>query len=271
MINIFDYTDYKAYLKATEEERASMQRGFRSRLAEALECQNAYISQILNTHANFSLEQAFKITTFLQLKENETRYFMLLVEHSRAATPALQAYFKKDIAALRAKFLDLKERLPEATDLSLENKNVYYSSWIYPTAHMMITIPEYRTIHKIAVALGVEENVISEVMLFLVSSGLAKEQKGQFVPGPTQVHLDIDSPHIRQHHSNWRVRAVQSLTSNKEHDVHYSTVSTLSYDDAVKLKSTIIQIIQDYVKVIGPSKEQTMYNFNIDFYSLIKK
>ena len=89
MVNIFDYTDYKAFIKATEEERASLQRGFRSRLAETLECQNAYISQILNTHANFSLEQALKVTTFLQLKENETRYFMLLVDQARAATPAL--------------------------------------------------------------------------------------------------------------------------------------------------------------------------------------
>lgn len=271
MVNIFSYTDYKAYLKATEEERASLQRGFRSRLAETLECQNAYVSQILNTHANFSLEQALKVAAFLQLKEQETRYFLLLVEHSRAATPALQAYFKKDIDALRAKFLNLKERVPDATDLSLENQNIYYSSWVYATTHMMLTIPEYRTIQKISSALRVEEEIISEVMLFLVSSGLAKEVKGQFLPGVTQIHLGKDSPHIRQLHLNWRIRAVQSLTSDKEHDVHYSTVSTLSYEDAEKLKAKLVQTIEDYVKVIGPSKEQTVYNFNLDFYSLVKK
>lgn len=271
MVKIFDYTDYKAYIKATEEERASLQRGFRSRLAEALECQNAYISQILNTHANFSLEQALKITTFLQLNEKETRYFVLLVEHSRAATPALQAYFQKDIDTLRSKFLDIKERVPQATGLSLEQQTTYYSSWIYPTTHMMLTIPEYRTTTKIATALRVEEDVILDAMLFLVSAGLAKEQKGQFVPGSTQVHLSKDSPHIRQHHANWRIRAVQSMTSNKEHDIHYSTVSTLSLEDAEKLKFKMVEMIQDYVKAIGPSKEQTLYNFNLDFYSLIKK
>ncbi|MNK88832.1 hypothetical protein D3C87_1088140 [compost metagenome] len=240
-------------------------------MAEALECQNAYISQILNTHANFSLEQALKVAEFLQLKDVETRYFILLVECTRAGTPALQKYFKKDIEATREKYLDIKVRVPEATSLSLENQNVYYSSWLYPTIHMMVTIPDYRTLHKISAALRVDEQVIADVMLFLVSSGLVKESKGSFVPGPTHVHLSKESPHIRQHHANWRISAAHNLTALKENDIHYSTVSSLSNADAEKLKAKLVQVIQDYTEVIAPSKEETLYNFNLDFYSLIKK
>lgn len=270
MVNIFAYTDYKSYLKATEEERASFQRGFRSRLAEILECQNAYISQILNTHANFSLEQALKITSFLQLNEDETKYFMLLVEHSRAGTPALQKFFEKDIEAFREKFLDVKTRMQNARALTEADQVIYYSSWIYSTVHILLTIPSYRTLSKIATALRIEEPVVAEVMMFLVSAGLAVEQKGQFLPGPVQIHLGKDSPNIRHHLANWRVRAVQAINVGKD-DVHYSTVSSLSLEDAEKLKAKFVQLIQEYVQTVAPSKEETLYNFNLDFYSLLKK
>lgn len=271
MIKVFDFYDYKRFLTVLETERASFQRGFRSRMAEALDCQNAYISQVLNTHANFSLEQAIKIAEFLALNESETRYFLLLVEHARAGTTTLQKYFKKDIEAMREKHLDIKERVQDAKNLTAENQNIYYSSWLYATIHMLITVPQYRTVTKIASALKADEQLINEAVLFLISAGLAVEIKGELKPGPTQIHLSKDSPHIRQHHTNWRIAAINSLGNNRSNDIHYSTVSSLSLEDAEKLKSILVQTIQDYVKVIGPSKEETLYNFNLDFYSLIRK
>lgn len=271
MIKIFDFMDYKAFLSATEAERSTVQRGFRSRLAEALDCQNAYISQILNTHANFSLEQTLKVAEFLQLSEIEVRYFVLLVEHARAGTPALQNFFKKDINSVREKHLNIKERVAHAEKLSLEHQSIYYSSWLYPTLHMLVTVPNLRTIAKMAAALKIEESIISEAILFLITCGLVVESKGQLLPGPTQIHLGKDSPHIRQHHTNWRISAIQSLTGQKENDIHYSTLSSLSLEDAEKLKLRFVQVIQDYVQTIAPSKEETVYNFNLDFYSVIKK
>ncbi|MGZ3744028.1 MAG: TIGR02147 family protein [Pseudobdellovibrionaceae bacterium] len=271
MVKIFEFTDYKLFLASIEEERASFQRGFRSRVAEVLGCQNAYISQILNTHANFSLEQAIKIAEFLQLDEIETRYFLLLIELARAGTSALKEFFSKDIEVLRAKHLNIKERVPNAKNLTPENQSLYYSSWLYPTIHMLVTIPNYRTIPKIAAALRVEDHIISEVIWFLITSGLVVETKGHLMPGPTQIHLSKDSSHIRQHHSNWRIAAIQSLTTKNDSNIHYSTVSSLSYDDAEKLKTKLVKVIQEYVEIIQPSKEETLYNFNLDFYSLLKK
>lgn len=271
MVKIFDFTDYKGFLKAKEESLASFQRGFRSRMAEVLACQNAYISQILNTHANLSLEQALKLTNFLQLNEVESRYFVLLVEYARAGTVELQAFFRKDIEAVRESYLNIKERVPNAKRLSLEQQSIYYSSWLYPTIHMLITIPNYRTISKIESVLKIDAHICSEIILFLITSGLVVESKGLLMPGPTQIHLSKDSPNIRQHHMNWRFAAIQSLVGKTENDVHYSTVSSLSIEDAEKLKFKFVQVIQDYVQSIGPSKEETLYNFNLDFYSLIRK
>lgn len=43
----------------------------------------------------------------------------------------------------------------------------------------------------------------------------------------------------------------QSLTTSKDNDIHYSTVSSLSLDDAEKLKLKMVQVIQDYVETIN--------------------
>ena len=271
MISIFDFFDYKAYLKALETQRAQFQKGFRSRLAEILNCQNAFISQILNTHANFSLEQGLKISTFLKLSEIETRYFMLLIEYGRAGTKELKFFFKRDLESLKEKRIDLKGKVPQTRVLSFEDQSIYYSSWVYSTIHMLTTIPNYGSVAKLANALKISEDFIKEIVLFLISTGLLTDKDGELKPGSTQIHLAQDSRFIRQHHSNWRIAAIQSLNSTQDKDVHYSTVSSLSFDDAEKLKSKLVKVIREYVETIEPSKEETLYNFNVDFYSLIRK
>ena len=271
MISIFDYGDYKLYLKAIEAERASFQRGFRSRLAEALNCQNAYVSQVFHTKSDFSPEQAANIAEFLRLGELENRYFVLLVLHARAGTPQLREFFKRDIDLIKMNNLNISGRVPAGKDLSSDDQNTYYSNWLYPTIHILVTIPKYRTVYKIGAALGIDENVINEIILFLISSGLITEKNGVLLPGLTQLHLKKESSQIRQHHTNWRLSAIHSLAAMKKTDIHYSTISSLSYEDAEKLQLKFVQMIQEYVETITPSKEETLYNFNLDFYRLTKQ
>jgi hypothetical protein len=94
------------------------------------------------------------------------------------------------------------------------------------------------------------------------------------MPGPIQWDLNplkpvrtggIDARHGGPKWWNW------TLNETKSTDIHYSTVSSLSIDDVEKIKSKFVQAIQDYVQTIGPSKEEALYNFNLDFYSLIRK
>jgi uncharacterized protein (TIGR02147 family) len=269
MISVFDFEDYKAYIVALEEQRASVQRGFRSRLAETLNCQNAYISQVLNGNANLGLEQGLKVARFFQLNEAESRYFLNLIELARAGTSDLQDYFRSELTALKQKHLNIKERLSKSKEISPDHQNVYYSSWLYPTVHMMVTVPQYRSVESIAAALRLANDDVRNVVLFLLSTDLVREQKGELLPGPAQIHLGKDSPHIRQHHTNWRVAAIQNVGRNHE-GIHYSTVSSLSRKDAETLKGKFVAMIKEYVETVSPSKEETIYNFNLDFYRLIQ-
>lgn len=272
MVNIFEFSDYKSFLIAKEQEVSNIHRGFRSRIAETLKCQNAYISQVLNTQSDFSLEQAFKIGRFLKLGEIETRYFLLLVELARAGTEELREYFKKDISILRSKHynLNLENQSNRAKELSLEQQQIFYSSWLFPFIQLLISLPKYNSKNKVIEVLKLDEKIVSEVILFLISTGLVNENNGELSTGLTQIHLSRDSSLINQHHTNWRISAINSLVEKSNDDIHYSTISSLSYKDAEKLKVKFLSLIEDYTKAIIVSKEETIYNFNLDFYSMLK-
>ena len=270
MVKLMEFLDYKEYLKSLEQERSTFQRGFRSRLAETLACQKAYVSQVFNTHAHFSLEQGLKVSELLRHSENETRYFLLLVEFARAGTENLRTYFKSEIEKMREKNLDIKGRVRDAMTISVEQQNIYYSSWLYSAVQMMVSIQDYKTISQVSSGLGIEEKVISEIVLFLISIGILKEENGKLMPGVSQIHLGKDSTLIRTHHTNWRSAAMESLQKIHENEIHYSSVSSLSKSDVEKIKVKFVEVIEDYVRTVAPSKEETLYCFNLDFFSLVK-
>ncbi|MEK7395435.1 MAG: hypothetical protein AAB116_00725, partial [Candidatus Poribacteria bacterium] len=92
--SIFEYKDYKAYLKEILNRRSENERGIRTRLAEAIYCHNGYVSQVLNGAAHFSLEQAEAINKYLGHNKDQSSYLLLLVQHARAGTSGLKEYFK---------------------------------------------------------------------------------------------------------------------------------------------------------------------------------
>ena len=67
---VYRYKDYKKYLFDVEKDISTHERGFRSRLSEALDVQNAFVSKVLNQpKVHFTLEQIMKLADFLELNK----------------------------------------------------------------------------------------------------------------------------------------------------------------------------------------------------------
>lgn len=271
MKNVFDFKDYKDFFRDFEHSRKSFERGFRSKLADFIGCQSGYISHVLNGDAQLSLEQGYKAAQFLSLNEKERKYFLLMIEVARAGTKELREHFREELISLREDYLNIRERVGDARALTEKEQSTYYSSWHYLAVHVVSSLKEFNDAKSISSALQISEDIVNQILLFLLQTGIVKEEKGMLKAGLTDVHLNRESPLIRQHHTNWRVAAIQSLMNNSKTDIHYSTVSTLSKEDAEKLRAEMVNLIQKYVEVIKPSKEEVMYGFNLDFYNLLKK
>ncbi len=260
--SLFEYSDYKAFLRELGD---SQPRGFRKALAQAVHCQTAYVSQVLNGDYHLSLEQAEAATQFLGLSRDEARCFILLVEIHRAGTPSLRRFFEDQLKELRERHYMIKERIGVSNVLSEQNQAVYYSSWHFAAIHMAVTIPRLRNRTALSRALRIPVRKLGETLDFLCSVGLVAKEGEKYLPGSTQLHLPKDSPSIHRHHANWRQQAmIQMHSDNAQEDLHYSSVSSLSAADAQKIKAMLTHSISDAVQTIKDSPEEQLIGINID-------
>lgn len=269
LIIIYKFKDYKKYLLDVEEEFNRFERGFRSRLAQELGIQNAFISKILNSEkVHFSLEQAIKLAGILELDTHEKTYFLWLVEYSRSGTTELKLFFKKLLEEAQATHLNIRNRVGPTASLSDLDQSKFYSYWAYVAVHILTSIPKYTQVENIARFLRLEIHEIKEILFFLVQTGLVLNKGDRFVIGPTQIHLPKESPHIIQHHMNWRLKAIDNSGDPTKIGLHYSTVSSLSEKDFEVLHHELLEVIQNYVGKVRKSPEETACCFNLDFFKL---
>ncbi len=62
----------------------------------------------------------------------------------------------------------------------------------------------------------------SEILQFLVRSGLVIEKNGAYLMRTRSTWLGRESPHLVKHHTNWRIRAIEKSESLSEAELMYS-------------------------------------------------
>lgn len=268
--NVFDFKDYKIYLKNIENQRSKEGlRGFRSSLARASQCQTAYISQVFNGNAHFSLEQALSISEFLGHSKEESQFFILIVEFSRAGTPGLQKHFSDLMEEQLQKHLNLTNRFKIKEILSLEDQVIYYSEWVYSAVHMATTIPHLNSVEAISFFLQIPNRKIQIILNFLCSVGLVqKVSYDKYTIGIQRLHLKNDSPLKDKHSSNWRIKALNMMRQEDKINLHYTSVFSLSYEDMNKIKANLTKEIETNNEIIKGSSEQTLACICLDYFSL---
>lgn len=265
---IFDFENYKNYIKKRILAAPHKGRGLKRAMATHLGCQTAFVSQVLNQHVNFSLEQAIKLNDFWEHNKEEGRFFLLQVQYERAGTPELASFFKEEMEAILEKRSNLKERLDISDSLDETNQHVYYSVWTYAAIHIILSIPEYQTPKAISEHLRLPLKQVQEILEFLTTTGLAVQKEGRYEIGLTRIHLSKESIQIRRHHTNWRNQAIASIDKNDPEDLHYSGVISMAHQDVPKIKEILIKAIANCNEIIKDSKEERMQILTMDFFAL---
>ena len=85
------------YLGDRIDEDRRFRKGFMSLVAQAIECQPSYLSQVLNGKPHLTLEQSTRLNRFLAHEKSESKYFLLMVQLARAGTKDLQQVFREEI------------------------------------------------------------------------------------------------------------------------------------------------------------------------------
>lgn len=243
-------------------------RGQRTRLAEALGVQGAFISQVLRGKLDLSLEQATKTAEFLELGEEESDYFLLLVHHARAGSEKLRAYYQEKLNSIIARRKEIQSRVKSTEQISESDQAKYFSSWIYGAIHAALTIPELQTRQALAKRLRLPMKVIDQYLDFLIGLGIAEQNSDKIQAGKTRIHINNANPNILKHHSNWRTRCLQALERQEEADQHYTCVMSISRKDAEKIKSMWLEFLSKIEPVITASPEEEIFGITWDLFRL---
>ena len=75
---IYEYKNYKSFILDWIEKTPSKGRGQRRSIAEAIGCQNPFISHVLSGDYHFSAEQAEACSRYMGLNEQDSEFFLKL-------------------------------------------------------------------------------------------------------------------------------------------------------------------------------------------------
>lgn len=267
-MNIFNYRNYKQFLREIIEYAPNNGRGLRRKFADAAGCQLPYVSHVLNGDYHFNSEQIDGIAGLLKLRQVEHEYLLLLVQHQRAGTASLKKFYKKLVEDMVSKNKTIKSKIAPKDSLSSFDQAKYYSDWTFAAIHMLTTIPDFRTHAQIANKLNLSINKVESVTETLISYGILKYENNKLTPQKIDLHLEEKSDYIHQHHSNWRIKALQSLSEDQDDDLHYSLAFTIHPDDLPKVKEALGAAIKECASIIRPSEAKELAVICIDLFAM---
>ncbi len=266
--SIFDFKDYKPYLKLKLAQMGKGEKAFKRNTAKLIGCQPSYLSQILNGKPDLTLEQANKLNQRLLHDKSEAKFFIYLVEHSRANSHDLKDFFKEQMAELQTARFDLKKRLAATDQISKEHMDRYYSNWVYTAAHMALALPQIQNAAGLSKHLNIPVQMASEVISFLEASGLIVKTNEKYEFTKMRIHLDRDSHFIQRHHINWRSQSLQAVELNLTDNMHFSTLFAIQRSDFNQIKEIFLKSIEASRAIIRPSEPEEVFAITLDLFKV---
>jgi uncharacterized protein (TIGR02147 family) len=263
--HLFSYDDFGIFLSKEYENNSHLRRGDKKELAEFLNIHPTSLSQIFKGTRVFTDEQVYLLGEYLNLTELEMEYLLLLHQIHNTQNKKYKELLQKKKNTIKKRSLNLSERVVKDKELSNEEKSIFYSSWQYTSVWVYLSIGGGKTKEEIFERLGINKKVISEILEFLLKSGLCRIEKGKYCHQVSRIHLEKSSPILKQHHSNWRIKAIQKFDRPEMDDLTFTAPLSLSKKDYALLREELVQFIQRLSSVVEKTEPEEVYSLNLDF------
>jgi uncharacterized protein (TIGR02147 family) len=267
-MNTFSFNDYRDLVSFLLESKIG--RGAKVKLADVLQCNPGYISQVLSkSKIHFSSENIIKISKFLELNSAEEDFLVALLHLEKAGSYDLKKFWENKVSLIRKQNSKIEKQVKNISqDLNEASKAIYYSHWAYSAVHMVVSIDDFKTPEEIAKRLKITVQLASKIINFLEENNLISKEEKFYRIGRTRIHLKSDSPLVKAHHQNYRQKAIVSLEEENDFDLHYSAALTLSKKDAIKIRQLLLKFIADKEEILIPSPNEEIIGLNLDLFKL---
>jgi hypothetical protein len=80
--------------------------------------------------------------------------------------------------------------------------------------------------------------------------------------------LEKTSPHLKQHHANWRIKSIQKMDKNSIEDLGFTAPLSLSNKDFDILREEMVQLIKKISETVKETDPQDVFCFTLDFFRI---
>lgn len=266
--SVLSYLDFHQFLRNEIENNTELKRGEKKRIAEYLNIHPTLLSQIFSGNRQFTDEQVFLLGECLGLSEIESDYIFLLHQISSTQNKNFKARLNKKREALKDRSLNLSERVEKDRVLTDEEKSIFYSSWQYSAIRIFASMEGGKSKDEISERLGIEKKQTTEILEFLVKSGLCRAHKGRYYQHVGRTHLEKTSPHLKQHHANWRIKAIQKMDNSTVSDLSFTAPLSLSNKDFDFLREEMVLLIKKVSETVKVTEPEDVFCFTMDFFKV---
>jgi uncharacterized protein (TIGR02147 family) len=241
-------------------------RGQSLALSRHLSVSTTMVSLVLKGKLEFSVEQGLKLAEFCHLTTQESQFLVELILFARAGDLPTKKYFKNRIEQLQVQVSDLKVRLPRSPELTRDEQAQFYSDWAYAAVHLATAISEFNSTEAIAAYLKLDRLRAEEIINFLVETGFIDSRSGRLKMGTQSTSVTKESPFLRNHQRNWRLKAVSDLSStSSSENLNYSLAVCLNRDDFRKIRELLVECLNKAQTIHKPSPSEQIAYLNIDW------
>lgn len=273
---IFEFSDYKEFLKTQIEEVSKHVPSYKAKLARAIGTPASFLSQVLHSHIQLNLDHGVKLARYLDFNEESTEYLLLLIQLSRATSSELRVYIEKKMKALAYKNNDLSQRFAKPQLDSNSEQVTYYSNWVVASIHMLLTITEYQnsetSVSRVAERLQLPEPIAKGYIDTLEKLGLIektmKNRKLLWQTTQKSIHLSKDHPLSPINHIQWRQYAFRNPYNIGLSGFHYTAVHSLSRSDMDVIQNIFTKTIEQSRDIVKDSKEEEIACLCFDFFKI---
>jgi len=265
-MSIFNFSDSRAFLRHYISTLPRKGRGESTKIARYLRVSTTLVSQVLNGEKSWTAEQAQALTEYLGLSELETDHFLFMIHYERAGSAELKKYWQSKLNDLKSKALQLSERLKSERVLNDQERSVFYSSALYSAVRLFTSIGKGKTVGEVEERFEISRARASEILHFLVETGLCRLEKDRYIMGAQSTFLEQGSPHLLKHYSNWRIRAIRQSEELSEKELMYTSVVSLAQKDFDLLREGMVGFIKEFLDKVHASPAEEIACFNLDFF-----
>ena len=270
-MSIFNFTDYRDYLRHHLQQLPKNGRGELSKIAEHLGTNSTLLSQVLGGTRHFNSEQTYALSRYIGHTELELEYFSLLVQIDKAGSVDLKSHLRKRLLEVRGEAQKLSKRISHDKKLTDQQRAVFYSSWIYSAIHLLTSVePKGFTLEEVMDRFDLSRARVIEILHFLSGSGLVTEDGARYKFGVKSTFVEKGSPYLLKHHSNWRIKAIQKSEVLADEELMYTGQFSLSEKDFGHLREKIADFLKNVNNTVKDSPSECLVALNVDWFRIEK-